>query len=226
MTTDYLLAYAEKLIRSRRAIRSFRPDPVPEETLRAVFTLAAAAPSSSNTQPWQVEVVSGAARNRLSEDLLAAHAQQRRSPDFPLQDGLYSGIYQERRSASGAAMYQALGIDREDVEARNKFAAENLKFFGAPHVALLFMPPTAEERISADIGIYAQTLLLALTAYGIGSCPQGILGAYANTIRESLGIKDRKILLGISFGYTNPTAPLNSLPASRAELGETTRFHF
>ncbi|MEV6182956.1 nitroreductase [Streptomyces sp. NPDC052015] len=224
MTTDYLLAYTEKLIRSRRAIRSFRPDPVPEETLRAVFTLAAAAPSSSNTQPWQVEVVSGAARNRLSEDLLAAHAQQRRSPDFLLQDGLYSGIYQERRSALGAAMYQALGIGREDVEARSKFAAEKSQVLRratrrtALHAAHCGGTNFCGYRhLRADASTRAE--------YGIGSCPQGILGAYANTIRESLGIKDRKILLGISFGYTNPTAPLNNLPASRAELGETTRFH-
>ncbi len=225
MDASHLPAYAETLIRGRRAIRAFRSDPVPEETLHSVFALAGSAPSSSNTQPWEVEVVSGEARNRLSQDLLAAHAKKRRSPDFLLSNDLYTGIYQDRRRASGAAMYQVLGIDRDDPEARGAFEAENLKFYGAPHVALLFMPPTAEERICADVGIYAQTLLLALAAYGIGSCPQGILGLYADTIRESLGIMNRKILFGISFGYGDAAAPLNNVPASRAKTSDTTRFH-
>ncbi|MFE7572818.1 nitroreductase family protein, partial [Streptomyces sp. NPDC057539] len=61
--------YAEKLIRGRRATRAFRPDPVPEEILRAVFALAGAAPSNSNAQPWRVEVVSGAQRDRLADAL-------------------------------------------------------------------------------------------------------------------------------------------------------------
>jgi nitroreductase len=216
--------YAETLIRSRRAVRAFRPDPVPEETLRAVFSLAGAAPSNSNTQPWHVEVVSEAARERLSEDLLAAHAGKRVSMDFPYSENLYSGVYRQRRRTAGEAMYRALGISRHDDGARDAYNAESLKFYGAPHVALLFMPCNAEARMSADLGMYGQTLLLAMTAYGIASCPQGLLSFYADTIRGSLGIRDRKILFGISFGYADDTAPVNGITVPRAELAETTRF--
>lgn len=58
--------YAEQLIRRRHATRAFRPDPVPEDTLRGIFSLAGAAPSNSNAQPWRVEVVGGARRDRLA----------------------------------------------------------------------------------------------------------------------------------------------------------------
>ncbi|MER7369794.1 nitroreductase family protein, partial [Nonomuraea wenchangensis] len=76
MSTDVLLPeYAERLIRDRRSVRAFRPEPVPDDVLRAVFSLAGAAPSNTNTQPWSIEVVSGAARDALSEALLAAHAR-------------------------------------------------------------------------------------------------------------------------------------------------------
>ncbi|MYU54947.1 MULTISPECIES: nitroreductase [Streptomyces] len=221
----HLSDYAEKLIRGRRAVRAFHRRPVPEETLRAVFALAGAAPSNSNTQPWHVEVVSGAARDRLSADLLAAHADKRMSLDFPYREDMYRGAHEARRRAAGAAMYGALGIGRDDHERRDAFNAESLRFYGAPHVALLFLPPTAEERMAADVGMYGQTLLLALSAYGIASCPQGLLSFYAGTVRESLGIEDRKLLFGISFGYADAAAPVNGITVPRAALHETTRFH-
>ncbi|MET1072199.1 MAG: nitroreductase [Umezawaea sp.] len=225
MTTSDLLDHAEALIRERRAVRAFRPDPVPAATLRAVFSLATAAPSNANTQPWHVEVVSGAARDRLSADLLAAHAASRMSTDFPYDDGLYQGVHARRRVEAGRTMYGALEIARDDVEGRRAYDAESLKFYGAPHVALLFTPVNAEARIAADIGMYAQTLLLALTAHGIASCPQGLLGFYASTIRESLGVRDRKVLFGVSFGYADDTAPINRITIPRAPLEETTTFH-
>ncbi|MFH8347655.1 nitroreductase [Streptomyces sp. NPDC018045] len=229
MTTPTLLPdHAEKLIRARRATRAFTPDAVPEDTMRAVFTLAGAAPSNSNTQPWNVEVVSGAARDRLSADLIAAHGEKRMSLDFPYRDDLYTGAYAQRRHEAGAAMYGALGIGRDDHEEREAFTAESLDFYGAPHVALLFLPPNAEERMAADLGMYGQTLLLAMTAYGIASCPQGLLSFYADTIRDSLGIhriSNNKLLFGISFGYADTSAPINNITVPRAALHQTTRFH-
>lgn len=217
--------YAEELIRGRRAVRSFRPEPVPDETLRAIFSLAGAAPSNSNTQPWKVEVVSGTARDRLSEALLAAHAEQRLSVDFPYVDELYSEVHQRRRAAFGAAMYGALGIGRTDHQARDAYQAESLRFYGAPHVALLFAPSNADARMTADVGMYGQTLLLAMTAYGVASCPQGMLGFYGDVVRDCLGISDGKVLFGVSFGYAQDTAPVNHIDVGRADLAETTRFH-
>lgn len=224
MTTD-LTETAERLIRGRRATRAFLPDEVPDDTMRAVFELAAAAPSNSNTQPWHVEVVSGAARTRLADALVAAHTDGVLSMDFPYQEGLYQGLHQQRREHAGAQMYGSLGIGRHDTEARDAFNAESLRFYGAPHVAMLFAPANAEARISADIGIYAQTLLLAMTAHGIASCPQGLLSFYADTVRTELGVTDRKLLLGISFGYSDDAAAVNGVRVPRADLGETTRFH-
>ncbi|SEG36268.1 hypothetical protein SAMN02982929_01840 [Saccharopolyspora kobensis] len=223
MTT--MAEHAEELIRSRRAVRSFRPEAVPDETLRAIFSLAGAAPSNSNTQPWNVEVLSGAARDRLSEALLSAHAEQRLSVDFPYREELYSEVHRARRAAFGATMYSALGIGRADHEARDAFQAESLRFYGAPHVALLLAPSNADERMAADIGIYGQTLLLAMTAYGVASCPQGMLGFYGDVVRDCLGISEGKVLFGISFGYARDSAAVNHIETGRAALGETTRFH-
>ncbi|MFE0130943.1 nitroreductase [Streptomyces sp. NPDC059037] len=216
---------AEKLIRGRHATRAFRPGAVPEDTMRAIFSLAGAAPSHSNAQPWQVEVVSGAARERLADALRAAHAEQRVSVDFPYSEGMYSPTHQARRAAFGGELYGALGIGPDDHAARAAYDAQSLRFYGAPHAAFLFVTGDGGARLAADVGAYMQTLLLAMTAYGVDSCPQGLLSFYADTVRAELGVTEGKLLLGISFGYADEAAPVNRITTERAALGSTTAFH-
>jgi nitroreductase len=217
--------YAEKLIRGRHATRAFQRRAVPEETIRAIFSLAGATPSSSNTQPWQVEVVSGEPRDRLANSLRAAHAEKRLSLDFPYSDAVYSQAQQARRAAFGTVLYGALGIGPDDHAARAAYEAESLSFYGAPHVAFLFVPGVGGARLAADVGAYMQTLLLAMSAYGVDSCPQGLLSFYADTVRDELGITGGKLLVGISFGYADPAAAVNRVTAERAPLEATTTFH-
>ncbi|MEU8892223.1 nitroreductase family protein [Streptomyces sp. NPDC048442] len=216
---------AQKLMRDRHATRAFRPEAVPGETMRAIFSLAGAAPSNSNAQPWQVEVVSGAARERLAEALRAAHAEQRTSVDFPYSEDMYAQVHQARRAAFGAGLYGALGIGADDHTARAAYNEESLRFYGAPHAAFLFVGGDGGARLAADVGAYLQTLLLAMTAYGVDSCPQGLLSFYADAVRTELGVTEGKLLVGVSFGYADETAPANRVVTGRAPLESTTSFH-
>ena len=50
------------LIRSRHSKRAFTSRPVPRETLEEVLRAAAHAPSSRNTQSWEVAVLTGLAK--------------------------------------------------------------------------------------------------------------------------------------------------------------------
>jgi nitroreductase len=193
--------------------------------LRRIFALACTAPSNCNTQPWLVEVVSGESRDRLSKALLEAATSEHHTPDFPFDVSLYTGAAGERRQAHGALYLDALGIARDDHDSRKRAILGNLTFFEAPHVALLFMPDYGGARIAADVGMYAQNLLTAMSAYGVASCCQTILGFYAQTVRETLHIDEsRKLLFGISFGYADDLAPINTIRQPRAALDETTRF--
>jgi len=102
----------------------------------------------------------------------------------------------------------------------------NFTFFDAPHVAFLFLPEPFGLREAADLGMYAQTLMLAMTAHGLGSCPQTALSFEADFIRDSLGIDgSNKLLFGISFGYPDPDEPVNSCSTDRAALTDTVTFH-
>lgn len=225
LTPTELSGSAEKLIRGRHATRAFRPEPVPEETLRAIFSLAAAAPSNSNAQPWRVEVASGARRERLADALRAAHEEKRMSVEVPYSEDMYAPVHQERRAAFGAGLYGALGIAPGDHAARAAYDAESLGFYGAPHAAFLFVGGDAGARLAADVGAYMQTLLLAMTAYGVDSCPQGLLSFYADTVRAELGATGGRLLVGISFGYADETAPVNRITTGRAAPETTVTFH-
>jgi nitroreductase len=74
--------------------------------------------------------------------------------------------------------------------------------------------------------MYAQTLLLSLTARGYHSIPQTILGMYADVVRDALGLPDElKLLFGISFGTADPAAPVNDVHMHRLPLDESVVLH-
>lgn len=213
------------VIRSRHSARRFLPTPMSEADIRGVLEDAQTSPSNSNTQPWEVHVVSGDRRDALSNELLRAHAEGRESPDFIVDYG--NGVHFRRSQAHGAALYGAWGVGRSDVAGRREVVRDNLRFYGAPHAAFLFMPVLGDGvRTAGDIGMYAQTFLLSLTARGFHGVPQTILGMYADVVRQVLGIgDDLKLLFGISFGTADPAAGVNGLHMHRVPLGESVVMH-
>lgn len=59
-------AEALGLIRSRRTVHAFRPDPIPREQIEQMLEAAVWAPNHRLTNPWEFYVVSGAAKERLA----------------------------------------------------------------------------------------------------------------------------------------------------------------
>lgn len=209
----------------RRSLRAFLPRAVDPATLEAVFGAAQRAPSNCNTQPWQTHVASGEVVERLREEMPSRFMQGEMSMDFPY-DGVYEGVYKARQHGSAQALYAAAGIAREDKAKRHEQFMANFSFFGAPHVAFLFLPEPFGLREAADLGMYAQTLMLAMTANGLGSCPQTALSFQANLVRELLDIDaSNKLMFGISFGYPDLDVPVNACVTDRAPLADTVHFH-
>lgn len=213
-------------IRSRRSVRAFLPTEVPEATLHEVFALAQWAPSNCNVQPWLPHVVSGAVLQRVAQAMVAAGAaDQPVQPDWPAE-GKYHGAYRDRQHAAAAQLYGAMGVARHDLDARRAAYLRNLCFFDAPHAVFIFMQQPFDTREATDLGMYAQTLMLALTARGIASCAQGALGLYPPIVRRELGLPDdHRLLFGIAFGFEDSAAKANAARTNRAPLHETVRFH-
>lgn len=117
-------------------------------------------------------------------------------------------------------------VARSDVLGRKMAYIRNHAFFDAPHAVLIFMPEPFDTREAAEIGMYAQTLMLALIARGIASCAQGALGLFPEIIREQLGIPaNYKLLFGVSFGYEDCGIKANGARVGRAALHDAVRFH-
>ena len=212
------------IVESRRSMREFSSDPVPDSVIEAVFGAAQRAPSNCNTQPWFVHVVTGETLEKLRSELPAKFAAGEIALDFPY-DGQYEGVYKERQYASAAALYDSLGIAREQKAERNAWFMRNFSFFDAPAVAFFTLPTGFGLREACDLGMYAQTVMLGLTAHGLGSCPQTALAFLANVIRPALSLGDHEqLMFGMSFGYPTESA-VNNVHTDRAQLSEVVTFH-
>jgi nitroreductase len=215
----------DEIVLARRSLRAFLPEPVPGDILERVFAVAQRAPSNCNTQPWITHVASGASLQSLREEMPRRFMAGQISLDFPY-DGVYHGVYKERQYGSAQALYDAVDIAREDKARRHEQFMRNFTFFDAPHAAFLFLPEPFGLREAADLGMYAQTVMLAMVAHGLGSCPQTALSFEADLIRETLGVDAKnKLLFGLSFGYPDTEAPVNRCATDRAGLGDCVHFH-
>jgi nitroreductase len=206
-------------IRDRRSVRGFFPDRfVPRPLLDEALELAQRAPSNCNVQPWRVFIASGPRCQRLREALVSAiESGEPPSPEDPVDQ--FPGDYRRLQVECAVALYNEMGIERGDHAGRMKAMLRNFEFFDAPHVAIVTMEHHYGLGVALDVGMYVQTLMLALWARGVASCPQASLRQYHHIIRRELGIRDDlRILCGVSFGYENPSVPANRTRQTREPL--------
>ncbi len=214
-----------EVLQQRFSIRAFNDTPVPQNVLDEIFALARHAPSNCNVQPCQTYVVSGANKDQLKAELVAAVSSGKPpNPDFEWNVG-YQGVHRERQFGSANALYGALGIDRKDKERRQIVMLRNWQFFGAPHAVFFTMEKYLKMTGAVDLGVYAQTLALLLAERGISSCMQGALGMFPDPARKMFDLPDEVgILFGMSFGYADDTAPANKARTDRVSLDAMVRF--
>ena len=226
MTETKMPMSFDECIRSRRSVRGFLPNEVPDSSLNDVFQLAQFTPSNCNVQPWLPHVVSGQTLLRLREALVKA-ASNGIPPDsdWP-SDGKFTGIYRQRQVDAAVKLYDAMGIERTNLLGRQAAYIRNQAFFDAPHAVFIFLEQPFDTREASDIGMYAQSLMLAMTSRGIASCAQGALGLYPNIVREHLDLSsDHRLLFGISFGYEDHKVAANLARVGRADLSQVVQFH-
>lgn len=216
----------DEALRTRRSVRGFTDQTVPEDTLREIFELAQVTPSNCNTQPWIPHVLSGKSLMHLGDRMVSAAEQGiPPDPDF-FAERKFTGVYRERQIDAAVQLYGAMGIDRYDRPRRDWAYRRNLDFFGAPHAVLIFIHSDFGAREAVDLGMYAQSLMLAMTARGISSCAQGALGLYCGIIREALDLDEtHRLIFGISFGYEDESYDANATRVGRAALNDAVVFH-
>ena len=217
-------------ITSRRSIRRFLPTPVPTATIEAILQVAARAPSGTNTQPWQVHVLTGAAKARLSARILAAYDDPvqaaQHTEDYAYYPRQWVSPYIDRRRKVGWDLYGLLGIAKGDKAAMHAQHGRNYLFFDAP-VGLIFTIARVMEQGSwLDYGMFLQNIMVAARGRGLDTCPQAAFTPFHRLVEDELKLDPaaQQVVCGMALGWADPDAVENSLVTERAPVAEFTRF--
>lgn len=217
----------EEAITSRRSIRAFLPTAVPDDLVKRILEISARAPSGTNMQPWKVHVVTGAALERLSSALNAAHTARTPSKaEYKYYPDAFFEPYQSRRRAVGLQLYSLLDIAKGDTERMLAQAGRNYSFFDAPVGMMFTIDRKLEIGSWLDYGMFLQNIMVAARAHGLDTCPQAAFANHHETIRQHLPIsQDDVVVCGMALGYADTSKPENTLISARAPLAEFASFH-
>ncbi len=218
----------DEAITGRRSVRAFLSDPVSRKSIEHILSVASRAPSGTNTQPWQVHVLFGDARQRLTDAVVDAFKNEQGQHDH---ERLYYMTewrepYISRRRKVGWDMYGLVGITKDNREVMIEQTARNYKFFDAP-VGLIF---TIDQDMHwgswLDIGMFIENVMLAARGQGLESCPQAAFANYHKVVRNILNIPDSQaIVCGMSIGKEDTSAVINELITVREPVEAFTTFH-
>ena len=222
-------AAVDAAITSRRSVRAFLPTPVPRATTEALLAVASRAPSGTNTQPWQVHVLTGAAQRALSAEIRAAYddpvqraAHQEPYAYYPTE---WRSPYIDRRRKVGWDLYSLLGIGRADKAAMHAQHGRNYAFFDAPVGLIFTIDRVLQQGSWLDYGMFLQSLMVAARGRGLDTCPQAAFTQFHRIIARHLGLgDDQTVVCGMSLGHADPDAVVNRLSTEREPVAGFTRF--
>jgi nitroreductase len=208
---------------SRRSVRQFLDKPVPLDVLQRVLTKAQQSPSGGNTQPWNAIILTGEPLAELTAKIKAktATAPLGEGPEYDIYPKGLEGRYEEQRRGVGKAMFDALGLAREDGAGRIAQMQKNWDSFGAPVQLFTYTAKYMGPPQWSDMGMWLQTVMLLLREEGLDSCAQEIWAMYGTYMRELLDIDDDHIFFcGMAIGYRDPDAAVNNFAVPRVGLDQ------
>jgi nitroreductase len=216
-------------IASRRSIRAFLPTPVAREDIEAILDVSARAPSGTNIQPWKVTVLTGEAKDRLSDAILAVYGDKAAASEHVEEYAYYPrqwvSPFIERRRKVGWDLYALLGLTREDKAGMAAQHGRNYRFFDAPVGLIFTIERVLEQGSWLDYGMFLQNIMVAARGRGLDTCPQAAFTQFHRIIAEQLSLPaNETVVCGMALGYADPQKIENSLVTERAPLAEFVRF--
>ncbi|MFC9929580.1 nitroreductase family protein [Streptomyces sp. NPDC127190] len=169
-----------RIIRSRRSVRHYLPDPVPAELLRELVELALEAPSSFNLQSRSIVVVAGEEGRKALTAATGGQPHPQEAPVtlvFVAESGSWRedrGDIWEQARRSGAWSERFAAASPDDVRA----------FYEDPRRRGL-----EREYAVKDAMIAASFLMIAAHAAGLATSPLG--GWDEAEVKRAIGIPDR-----------------------------------
>jgi nitroreductase len=211
------------VLRSRKAVRAFKPDALPRHVVEELLHEASSAPSGANVQPWRVYVLTGEPKDELANALVAASRAGTAPAPAHFPDPL-PDVYRARVQDFGARYYASLGIERHDTVARNRQSERNFWFFGAPVGLIFAIDRRLKPHSWIDLGLFAQTLMIAAKSRGIDTCPQVSFAPFHDVIASHLDMPPEEVTaFGMSMGFGDLEAPVNQTRMPREGVREFAR---
>lgn len=171
-------------------------------------------------QPWQIHVTAGGETDALRSFLTERIPDATVSYDVPAPEP-YTGVHAGRRRESGLALYQSVGIRRDDAAAHIRQAWRNFLFFDAPHVAVLTVDRDLGPYALVDAGAWLSHFLLAATEAGVATIAQAAIASYSPLVRAFFDLSQHRLVVcAVSFGYADDTNPVNGFRTRRADLAD------
>lgn len=222
-------AAVDAAITSRRSIRAFLDKPVAREDVARILDVAARAPSGTNTQPWKVHVLTGAARARLSSAILAAYADPEQAAqhqeEYPYYPREWVSPYIDRRRKVGWDLYGLLGLTRDDKAGMAAQHGRNFTFFDAPVGMIFTIDRIMEQGSWLDYGMFLQNIMVAARGRGLDTCPQAAFTQYHRVIAQQLGLPENEMVVcGMALGWADPGKVENTLATEREKVDNFARF--
>lgn len=216
----------EEAIAGRRCIRAFLDRPVAQSTIERILEIAARAPSGSNIQPWKVWVLTGAAKEALSREILEAHDQRvGHREEYDYYPPKWREPYLSRRREVGWGLYGLLGIGRQDKDKMHRQLGLNYTFFGAPVGFIFTIDRDLPVGSWLDYGMFLENVMIAARGFGLETCPQQSFAKFHQIIRKQLSVSDEQMVVcGMALGWADPEATVNELRTTRMPLSEFVTF--
>lgn len=216
---------ATEAVTSRRSIRAFTDEAVPQETLERILADAARAASGTNIQPWHVTVLQGQAKDDLVDVVQAAFDAGESSGDDIYYPAEFVEPYLARRRKIGWDMYGLLGIERGEYDKMTAQARKNYEFFGAPVGLMFSLHETMRSGSWLDLGLFMGNIMTLAREHGLHTCPQAAWQEFDHVIHAHLGLSgDLRFAVGMALGFEDTSAVVNELRTERAPLDEFVEF--
>ena len=211
-----------KAMNERKSIRAFKPAPIPKERLEEILRLSIHAPSAINLQPWEFIVLTGEEKERLSRRLIKAY-HEKQIACSPGNVKPLPKTYAKRGAKTLALMkpfFEEMGVDSDQY-----INEGSCNFYGAPVAILLCLDDSFPNANMVDIGIALGYLVLTAHEFGLGTCPIGLITAYADEIKDLLNIQENKnVVIGVALGYPDWDIPINRFKSQRDNLEKFVRW--
>lgn len=139
---------------SRRSIRRYAPQAIPETTIERVLTAATWAPSAHNRQPWRFALVSGGQRKRDLANAMGRRLRHDLQADGLPEEAIEKDVQRSYERISRAPVLVLICLSMEDMDSYPDQKRQRNEWIMAAQSAAMA----------------GQNLLLAAEAEGLGAC--------------------------------------------------------